>query len=73
VTGWLVVIALAPLSRNMPPWGIFWLAAGGLAYTLGVFFFWTDGRLRYGHFVWHLCVLAGSAAHFVAVMEYAGK
>jgi len=24
--------------------------------------------LRYGHFVWHLFVLAGTACHFVAVL-----
>jgi hemolysin III len=29
-------------------------------------------RLRYGHFVWHLFVLAGTMCHFVAVRYYAG-
>jgi hemolysin III len=68
--GWLIVIAIRPLWLRMPPAGLLWLAAGGLAYTAGVLFF-TARRIRYGHFVWHLFVLAGTACHFVAVLNYA--
>jgi len=31
-------------------------------------FFLLDDRLRYGHLVWHLFVLAGSACHLAAVL-----
>ncbi len=68
--GWLVLIAAKPLFERVPGWGLFWLVAGGLAYTAGVGFYAAD-RLRYGHFVWHLFVLAGTACHFVAVLYYA--
>jgi hemolysin III len=54
----------------MPPWGLFWLAAGGLAYTGGVVFFAWD-RVRFGHLVWHLCVIVGTACHYIAVLRYA--
>src|SRR5512134_2499157 len=37
--GWLVLIALKPLADNVPAWGLFWLAAGGVAYTAGVGFY----------------------------------
>ena len=47
-------------------------AAGGLAYTGGVVFFALDSRLRYGHFVWHLFVVAGTICHYFAVLYYAG-
>ena len=47
------------------------LAAGGLSYMAGVAFFTVDSRLRYGHFIWHLFVLAGTACHFFAVLGYA--
>ena len=67
--GWLVVIAVKPLWLHMPGWGLFWLLAGGIAYTVGVAFFVVDGKVRYAHFVWHLFVLAGTASHFVAVMK----
>jgi len=67
--GWTVLIALKPLVEHVPPGGIAWLAAGGLAYTGGVAFFaWT--RLRYSHAVWHLFVLAGSVCHYIAVVLY---
>ncbi len=70
VMGWLALIAARPLWNAMPAWGLFWLAAGGLCYTLGVGFY-AAPRMRYAHFVWHLFVLAGSACHFVAVLYYA--
>ena len=68
--GWLIVAAARPLWFHLPHWGLFWLAAGGLAYTAGVAFY-AARRLPYGHFVWHLFVLAGTACHFVAVWRYA--
>jgi len=68
--GWLVIIAIKPLWLHVQPWGLFWLVAGGIAYSAGVAFFAADARLRYGHFVWHLFVIAGTACHFVAVLWY---
>jgi hemolysin III len=69
--GWLVLIAIRPLWQHVAPWGLFWLFAGGLAYTLGVVFFALDSRVRYSHFVWHLFVVLGTACHVVAVAFYA--
>ena len=69
--GWIAVIAIKPMLQLIPNWGLFWLVAGGLCYTLGVGFFATDSKLRYGHFVWHLFVAAGTVCHFVAVLYYA--
>ncbi len=68
--GWLGVLAAKPLYEVLPGWGLFWLLAGGLSYSLGVFFFANDHRIRYGHFIWHLFVLAGTACHVVAVLQY---
>ena len=68
--GWLIIIAARPLWDNMPPWGLFWLLAGGAAYTAGVGFY-AARRLRYAHFIWHLFVIAGTACHFTAVLKYA--
>jgi hemolysin III len=39
---------------------------GGLSYTLGVYFYVKDNKL-YFHSIWHLFVLLGTIAHFVAV------
>jgi hemolysin III len=68
--GWLGLIAVKPLWIQLPQWGFFWLLAGGIAYTAGVFFYAVRG-VRYSHFVWHLFVLAGSCCHFFAVLHYA--
>jgi len=69
--GWLALIAIEPLWRHVAPWGLFWLLAGGIAYSVGVAFFARDGRFRYNHFVWHLFVIVGTACHFAAVLAYA--
>jgi len=66
--GWLVVIAVKPVLAHIPAPTLLWLVAGGLLYSSGVIFFaWK--RLRYGHVVWHLFVMAGSACHYVAVLR----
>lgn len=68
--GWLVLIAADTAWALVPKWGIFWLFAGGVAYTAGAVFFMAE-RIRYFHFVWHLFVVAGTACHFIAVLRYA--
>jgi hemolysin III len=65
--GWLAVVFLRPLMLAVPLSVMFWLVAGGIAYTAGVLFF-VNERLRYGHFVWHLFVLTGTSCHFAAVL-----
>lgn len=66
--GWLIIIAAVPLFRNISTAGAVWLIVGGLAYTGGVAFYALDGRLRYGHFIWHLFVLTGTVCHFFAIL-----
>jgi hemolysin III len=68
--GWLVLVAIGPLCQRMTAAGLVWLLAGGLAYTAGLAFYAAHAR-PYCHFAWHLCVLAGTACHFVAVLRYA--
>ena len=71
VMGWLCVIAIDPLLERVPLQGLLLLGAGGLSYMAGVAFFTLDSRLRYGHFIWHLFVLAGTGCHYFAVLGYA--
>lgn len=66
--GWLAIVAIRPLTVALPTPALLWLLAGGLAYTLGVAFF--VSTRKYAHALWHLFVLAGSAAHVVAVYRY---
>ena len=68
--GWLILIAVKPLWLRMPSLGLFWLGAGGIAYTVGVVFY-AANRIRYSHFVWHLFVITGTTCHFFAVLRFA--
>lgn len=70
VMGWLGVIAMKPLIAALTPAGFAWLAAGGLLYTGGIVFYALDEKLRHGHGVWHLFVLAGSISHYLAILLY---
>ena len=67
--GWFIVIAARPQLHAIGWHGMIWLGAGGLAYTLGIVFFALD-RLRYFHAAWHVFVLAGSVAHYFAILFY---
>ena len=67
--GWLIVIAGKPLFLSLAAGGLILLVVGGLCYSLGVIFYvWK--KLAYNHAIWHLFVLAGSAAHFFAIFFY---
>jgi hemolysin III len=67
--GWCIVFGVRPLLAAITWHGMMWLGAGGLAYTLGIVFFAND-RLHYFHALWHLFVLAGSMAHYFAILFY---
>ncbi len=67
--GWLLVIAVKPLMVSLATGGLILLLTGGLLYTLGVIFYvWKN--LSYHHAIWHLFVMAGSIAHFFAILFY---
>lgn len=70
--GWACVFDFASLKAALPEAGLWWLTAGGLAYTGGVLFYILDlmKRLTHAHGIWHFFVLAGSACHFVSVIGY---
>ena len=68
--GWLVVFVLKPLLRVLPLHGFWLLLGGGLLYTGGIVFYALEGKLPHSHGIWHLFVLGGSIAHFLAVFFY---
>ncbi len=70
VMGWMVLVALNPLIKTLGPVGFSWLVAGGLFYTVGIIFYALDKRMRHAHGIWHVFVLAGSAAHYIAILRY---
>jgi hemolysin III len=70
--GWMALGLLDPLQVRTGAEATMLLLAGGAAYTVGALFFFYDDRLRYGHFVWHLFVLAGSTCHVMAALAALG-
>lgn len=64
--GWLVLVAIVPMTRALDAWALGWLFAGGLAYTVGTFFYMSR-RIPYAHTIWHSFVIGGSTCHFLAV------
>lgn len=68
VMGWLAVACIGPLVDALGSAGFAWLAVGGLLYTAGIVFYATDRKVRHGHGIWHMFVLAGSICHYVAIL-----
>lgn len=68
--GWAAVVALVPMVNALGRAGFAWVASGGVFYTVGIVFYALDARLKHAHGIWHLFVLAGSAAHFIAILMY---
>lgn len=70
VMGWLVLIAIVPIIRHLPMMGLIFLSLGGVFYTIGVYWFINDEKIRHGHGIWHLFVLAGSVAQFISIFGW---
>ena len=67
--GWFAVVMIGPLLETLPLEAVYWLVLGGAFYTVGALFYLIR-KIPYNHAIWHLFVLAGSAAHFVAVFRF---
>ncbi|MCX8956922.1 PAQR family membrane homeostasis protein TrhA [Erwinia psidii] len=67
--GWLSLIVIYQLAIKLSPGGVWLLAAGGVIYSLGVFFYLSN-RIPYNHAIWHGFVLGGSICHFLSIYFY---
>lgn len=67
--GWIIVFAISPLINNLPGEGLFWLIAGGVAYTTGAILYGIK-KIKFNHAIFHVFVLVGSFCHFVSVYFY---
>ncbi len=73
--GWLGVVAIFPLTAALPPAALAWLGAGGLLYSFGAVIYACKRPDPipdvFGfHEIWHLFVIAGSAAHWWMMMGH---
>ena len=67
--GWVIIFAIKPLINNLPLAGLFWLFAGGMAYTIGAILY-SIKKIKFNHAIFHVFVLMGSFSHFVSVFFY---
>ena len=64
--GWMVAFIFHDMILQMSPAALNLLIAGGLSYTVGVFFY-AIPKIPYNHFIWHLFVLVGSISHILSL------
>ena len=74
IMGWLCVVAAPQMPAVLPVNALVWLFVGGVIYTLGAVVYATKildfvpGKFGF-HEVWHVFVLLGAMAHYIAVMS----
>lgn len=67
--GWACIFIAGELFAGLPRNGLLLLFCGGIAYTGGVIFY--ISRREFAHALWHLCVLAGAAFQYGAILTIA--
>ncbi len=66
IMGWMIVFSWNELIAKISPISLGFLITGGLLYSLGtVFYMWKV--CKFNHMIWHIFVILGSIAHYVAV------
>ncbi len=71
--GWISITAIGQMTTSLSPFSLGWLLAGGIIYTLGAIvyaaklFDFVPGTFGF-HEVWHIFVLLGALAHYLAVL-----
>ena len=73
--GWMAVFAIKEMLTMLPAGALIWLATGGIIYTMGAvvyatkIFNFAPGKFGF-HEVWHIFVILGALAHFIAILAY---
>ena len=75
IMGWLVILGIVPIVRILQPGAVFWMACGGLLYTMGAVIYalkrpnpWPN---QFGfHEIFHVFVMLGSFSHYIMMYKY---
>lgn len=67
--GWLAILMFNDMRTYLKPECLQLIVVGGLAYTIGAIFYAIE-RIRFNHAIWHVFVLLGAGAHFLAISLY---
>lgn len=69
VMGWTILFFLPLFIRHASTQLLWLIAAGGVLYTLGAWFYARKG-FRYHHMVWHLLINLAVVCHFIGIVFY---
>lgn len=69
IMGWVIVLDFDYLTQVVSQDGLWYLYAGGFAYTFGIIFYVLNA-IPYNHVIWHLFVLSGSIFHFYFIYQF---
>lgn len=69
VMGWTIVFFMPLFVRRASTALLALIAAGGVLYTLGAWFYAKKG-FRYHHLVWHLLIALAAGCHFAAIVFF---
>ena len=67
VMGWTILFFLPLFIRHASTQLLWLIAAGGVLYTLGAWFYARKG-FRYHHMVWHLLINLAVVCHFIGIV-----
>ncbi len=75
IMGWLVILGIVPIVRILQPGAVFWMAFGGMMYTIGAIIYaikrpnpWPN---QFGfHEIFHVFVMLGSFSHYILMYKY---
>jgi hemolysin III len=66
IMGWAAVFFLPQLLDKTSPLFLAFIVAGGVAYSIGAWFYAQKDR-PYFHLVWHFCINIAAILHFIAI------
>ncbi len=64
--GWIIIFAIVPVIRSVPPLSLWLLASGCITYSLGPIFY-LKTSIPFGHGIFHIFILGGSICHFLSL------
>lgn len=67
--GWIPIVSI-PAMYQIAPQSVHAIIAGGIFYTVGTLFLVYDEQVKHFHAIWHLCVISGSACHFLGLLFF---
>lgn len=64
--GWVALLIIWPMWVHMPRAAFWWVAAEGVFYTVGAYFFNFDEQHAFYHAIWHVFITLGALSHTIA-------